>query len=89
MPSDRSPNDVKGESSDWGPCDVKDEAFGDHKITDWSIAKLSGGYKKSFFMIAFDRTSFALNTYVHSKILKQPINNISKQSFLNILVFNS
>ncbi|MEM9161372.1 MAG: sulfatase-like hydrolase/transferase, partial [Verrucomicrobiota bacterium] len=40
MPSDRSPEDKKGESFDWGAFEVPDEAFGDTRITDWAIQKL-------------------------------------------------
>lgn len=42
MPSDRKPNEKAGESFDWGAFDVPDEWFGDTKITDWAIEKLSG-----------------------------------------------
>lgn len=40
MPSDRNPDNKKGESFDWGPFDVADEKFGDTLITDWAIDKL-------------------------------------------------
>lgn len=40
MPSDRNPDNTKGESLDWGPFDVPDEKFGDTLITDWAIDKL-------------------------------------------------
>ena len=40
MPSDRSPNETKGESFDWGALDVPDSAMGDGQITDWAIANL-------------------------------------------------
>lgn len=40
MPSDRSPNETKGESFDWGALDVPDSAMGDGQISDWAIANL-------------------------------------------------
>ncbi|HBV63600.1 MAG TPA: sulfatase [Rhodopirellula sp.] len=40
MPSDRTPDDPKGESFDWGPFDVPDGDFGDTQITDWAIKRL-------------------------------------------------
>jgi len=40
MSSERSPNDRKGESFDWSPFDLPDEAFGDSKISTWAIEKL-------------------------------------------------
>jgi arylsulfatase A-like enzyme len=40
MPSDRSPDDPKGESFDWAALDVPDNAMGDGKITDWAIEQL-------------------------------------------------
>ena len=51
MPSDRSPDDPKGESFDWAELDVPDNAMGDGRITDWAIGEL-GKYKasKPFFM---------------------------------------
>ena len=51
MPSDRRPNQVDGESFDWGPMDVPNSAMGDVKIVDWSIQKLTDGFaEKPFFM---------------------------------------
>ncbi len=51
MPSDRSPDDPKGESFDWAELDVPDNAMGDGRITDWAIGEL-GKYEasKPFFM---------------------------------------
>ena len=51
MPSDRSPNDPKGESFDWAALDVPDNAMGDGKITDWAIGELKKHEaSKPFFM---------------------------------------
>ncbi len=51
MPSDRSPNDPKGESFDWATLDVPDNAMGDGKITDWAIGELGKHVaSKPFFM---------------------------------------
>ena len=51
MPSDRSPDDPKGESFDWAALDVPDNAMGDGKITDWAIEQLKAQQaKKPFFM---------------------------------------
>ena len=50
MPSDRAPDQVKGESFDWGPFDVPDSDFGDTRITDWAIEKLATGFEKPFFL---------------------------------------
>ena len=40
MSSDRTPDERKGESFDWGAFDVPDEDFGDTQITDWAIKQL-------------------------------------------------
>lgn len=40
MPSERTPDDPKGESFDWGAFDLPDSAFGDGQITDWGIQRL-------------------------------------------------
>lgn len=40
MPSDRNPQNPKGESFDWGPLPVADTAMGDGQITDWAIKQL-------------------------------------------------
>lgn len=51
MPSDRSPNEPKGESFDWAALDVADRDMGDSKITDWAIQNLrSQSEAKPFFM---------------------------------------
>ncbi|PHS19058.1 MAG: sulfatase [Blastopirellula sp.] len=50
MPSDRTPDDVKGESFDWGPFDVPDSEFGDTQITDWAIDKLKQKSDKPLFL---------------------------------------
>ena len=51
MPSERSPDNPKGESFDWASFDLPDEAFGDGKITAWAIEKLKDHDPgKPFFM---------------------------------------
>ena len=52
MPSERSPDEKKGESFDWAAFDVPDAAFGDSKIVDWSIEKMMTHESKDspFFM---------------------------------------
>jgi len=50
MPSDRKPDQMDGESFDWGPFDVPDSEFGDTQITDWAIGKLKAGLKKPLFL---------------------------------------
>ena len=51
MPSERSPQDRKGESFDWSAFDLPDEAFGDGKIMDWAIEKMrTHPADKPFFM---------------------------------------
>jgi arylsulfatase A-like enzyme len=51
MPSERSPQDRKGESFDWSAFDLPDEAFGDCKIADWSIERIKAhNANKPFFL---------------------------------------
>jgi arylsulfatase A-like enzyme len=50
MPSDRTPNDPKGESFDWGPFDVPDSEFGDTQITDWAIDRLKTESDRPLFL---------------------------------------
>lgn len=50
MPSDRTPDDPKGESFDWGPFDVPDRDFGDTQITDWAIKQLQGASAEPLFL---------------------------------------
>jgi arylsulfatase A-like enzyme len=50
MPSDRAPDDPKGESFDWGGFDVPDPDFGDTQITDWAIEKLRKPSDKPLFL---------------------------------------
>jgi arylsulfatase A-like enzyme len=40
MPSDRNPRGSAGESFDWGPFDVADDAMGDGLITGWAAERL-------------------------------------------------
>jgi arylsulfatase A-like enzyme len=41
IPSDRSPKTKAGESFDWGPLDVEDDAMGDAAIVQWASQRLS------------------------------------------------
>ncbi|MCB9783048.1 MAG: sulfatase [Candidatus Omnitrophica bacterium] len=50
MPSDRAPDNPKGESFDWGPWEVSDSEMGDAQITDWAIEHIEKGFEKPFFM---------------------------------------
>ncbi len=50
MPSDRAPDNPKGESFDWGPWDVPDSEMGDAQITDWAIEQIEEVFSKPFFM---------------------------------------
>ncbi|MEC9080641.1 MAG: sulfatase [Verrucomicrobiota bacterium] len=51
MQSERSPNDRKGESFDWSPFDLSDEAFGDGKVAAWAIQRLRAhSADKPFFL---------------------------------------
>ena len=50
MPSDRAPDDPKGESFDWGPFDVGDDEMGDGKITAWACERLRKKKEKPFFL---------------------------------------
>ena len=50
MPSDRTPDDPKGESFDWGPIDVPDTDFGDTQITNWAIKQLRTAANKPLFL---------------------------------------
>lgn len=50
MPSDRTPNEAKGESFDWGPFDAPDTAFGDTLITDWAIEQLNAPARSPLFL---------------------------------------
>ena len=52
MPSDRKPDQVDGESFDWGGFDVPDRDFGDTQITTWAIGKLKRnlGKRQPFFL---------------------------------------
>ncbi|MDE0740885.1 MAG: sulfatase [Planctomycetota bacterium] len=50
MPSDRAPNETKGESFDWGPFDIDDDEMGDGKITAWACERLLKKKDKPFFL---------------------------------------
>ncbi len=50
IPSDRAPDDPKGESFDWGPFDVGDDEMGDGKITTWACERLRKKKEKPFFL---------------------------------------
>lgn len=50
MPSDRNPKGVGGESFDWGPFDVDDEAMGDGRITSWAVDRIRGGPERPFLI---------------------------------------
>ena len=50
MPSDRAPDNTKGESFDWGPFDVSDDEMGDGKITAWACERLRKKKEKPFFL---------------------------------------
>ena len=52
MASERYPKDPKGESFDWAPFDLPDEAFGDGMVTDWAVKKIKEHQTdKPFFMM--------------------------------------
>lgn len=50
MPSDRRPDDPRGESFDWGPLDVPDSAMGDTQSADWAIEQLMLPRDRPFFL---------------------------------------
>jgi arylsulfatase A-like enzyme len=50
MPSDRRPEDPGGESFDWGPVDVPDQAMGDTQAADWAIGHLGRPSSGPFFL---------------------------------------
>ena len=50
MTSDRTPDDPKGESFDWGPFDVPDSDFGDTQITNWAIDRLQTESDQPLFL---------------------------------------
>lgn len=50
MPTDRAPDNLSGESFDWGPWDVPDSDFGDTRITDWAIDKLQQESDEPLFL---------------------------------------
>ena len=51
LPAGRPLNGIKGAAHfDWGPVDVKDEAMGDWKVTDWAGRKLARQHDTPFFL---------------------------------------
>ena len=50
MPSDRNPDTPDGESFDWGPMPIADDAMGDTQITNWAIEQLRSNHEKPFFL---------------------------------------
>lgn len=51
MPSDRSPDNKKGESFDWQSFDLPDNAFGEGMVADWTIKQLKAHDEtKPFFL---------------------------------------
>jgi arylsulfatase A-like enzyme len=50
MPSDRNPKGAEGESFDWGPFDVDDDAMGDGKITSWAVERLQRAADRPFLL---------------------------------------
>jgi arylsulfatase A-like enzyme len=50
MPSERAPTRPGGESFDWGPLDVPDDAMGDTKVADWAIKQLGASATQPFFL---------------------------------------
>jgi arylsulfatase A-like enzyme len=50
MPSERAPDRPGGESFDWGPLDVPDEAMGDTQIADWAVKQLRAPVNQPFFL---------------------------------------
>lgn len=50
MPSDRRPNQVAGESFDWGPFDIPDSAMGDGQIVDWAVERINATNQVPFFL---------------------------------------
>lgn len=50
LPSDRDPRGPAGESFDWGPVDVPDDAMGDARIADWAAERLRLRHERPFFL---------------------------------------
>ncbi len=50
LPSARKPDNPDGESFDWGPFDVADEAMGDAQITDWAVNYLNDSPERPLFL---------------------------------------
>lgn len=61
MPSDRAPNEPKGESFDWGAIEVSDDAMGDGQVAQWAAARLKQRHDQPFFLaIGFYRPHIPL-----------------------------
>lgn len=50
MPSERTPKRPSGESFDWGPIDLPDEAMGDSQVADWAGKHLRTTMEAPFFL---------------------------------------
>jgi arylsulfatase A-like enzyme len=50
MPSERAPTRPGGESFDWGPVDVPDEAMGDTQVANWAVKQLGAATTQPFFL---------------------------------------
>ncbi|MEE2938475.1 MAG: sulfatase-like hydrolase/transferase [Planctomycetota bacterium] len=50
MPSDRRPNEKKGESFDWGGFDLPDTDWGDTRSANWAIDRLGDQHEKPLFL---------------------------------------
>ncbi len=50
LPSDRAPDSDAGESFDWGPLDIDDQAMGDSKVAQWSATHLSRSHERPFLV---------------------------------------
>jgi arylsulfatase A-like enzyme len=50
LPSDRDPEGTAGESFDWGPFDVDDDAMGDGRITSWAVERLGRAADRPFLL---------------------------------------
>ena len=78
MPSDRNPENRKGESFDWGPFDIEDDEMGDGKVARWAAEHLKASHDKPFFLaIGFYRPHiplYAPKKYFEQYAKRPPIN---------------